>query len=602
MKVEEPFNIIENRRHYKMQKLCVSILIIIGYVVFSTDIVAQSKNEIKQLKHPAIELWPKHPAPYIDFDWKQRFLDFDAYIFDWEKKSTFPTIKLDTTHYNMESNTVYIPAYYGDERIKYDGAQDGLTFLALVAGSTLCGREKDSVPVGDEVYNYVDMLRTFKHDYGKRKIVFSFPRPNHNRNQADWWYDAGPSLLYYMIGDLYQDEPGMDDRLRDIADGFYEMVYHLGGPKANFWHQSYNFDMDRPINSVTWNGITAAWKCPEVGVIAAAIEYWAYKKFGDPKYLEAAKWSMDYFEELDENPYYEISLSLGPYIAAMMNAELGTNYNSEKYFDWLLKGSDVRTGYGTAEGNWNGYDVFGLVGSRRDGGGEGYVFGLETFANAFLAPAVKYDPRLARTVAKWLLNASNAARFFYADQIPVENQFYGNKYINTPEVVIPYEGLRYTEDGKSPHATGDPVKYNKHWAALGTTFDVGEECTNMSIYGGAWAGFFGAILKNSNVPKILQIDLNKLDFFKNESFYPNYLYYNPYESKKSVTIELDDPSDLYDIIKGKYISRNVSGKTSINIEADDVVSLVVVPAKSKVKYEQNKITINGITVAYNPDL
>lgn len=574
------------------------LFILACQLAIQPDAVGQSGNVVTQLKHPGIESWPKQPTPFADFDWKQRFLDFDEYIFDWDKKSTFPTIKLDTTHYNMESNTVYIPAYYGDERIKYDGAQDGLTFIALVAGATLCGRDKDSVAVGNEVYNYVDMLRTFKHDYGKRKIVYSFPRPNHDRNHADWWYDAGPSLLYYMVGDLYPEEPGMDERLRDIADGFYEMVHHLGGAKANFWHQAYNFDMDRPVNCITWNGQTAAWKCPEVGVIAAAIEYWAYKKFGDKKYLDAAKWSMDYYDAFDKNPYYEISLSLGPYIATMMNAELGTNYDPVKYIDWLLKDSDVRQGYGTAEGNWNGYDVYGLVGSRRDGGGEGYVFGLETFANAFLAPAVKYDPGLARTVAKWLLNAGNAARFFYADQIPVENQFYGKKYINAPEVVIPYEGLRYTEEGESPRATGDPVQYNKHWAALGPTFDVGEECTNLSIYGGAWAGFFGAILKNTNVSKILQIDLNKLDFFKNSFFYPTYLYYNPYDSGKSVMIDLEAPSDLYNVLTGKYIARNVSGKKFFDIDADDVVSLVVAPAKSKVKYDGNKTLINGVVVAY----
>lgn len=573
-------------------------LIMVVHLTFYQNASAQSARAITQLTNSSIETWPRQPKPYVDFDWKQRFLDFDSFIFDWEKNSTFPTIKLDTTHYNMESNTVYIPAYYGDERIKHDGWQDGLTFLAVVAGSTLCGRNKDSVRVGDEMYNYVDMLRTFKHDYGKRKIVYSFPMPNHNRNHADWWYDIGPSLLYYMIGDMYPDEPGMDERLRDIADGFYEMVFNLGGAEADFWHQAYNFDMDRPVNCITWNGTTAAWKCPEAGVISALIGYWAYKKFGDEKYLESAKWSMDYYERIDKNPYYEMSISFGPYVAAMMNAELGTNYDAAKYIDWLLKGSDVRTGYGTSEGNWNGYDVYGLGGSRTDGGGAGYVFGLETFANAFLAPAVKYDPRLARTVGKWLLNAGNAARFFYADQIPAENQYYGAKYINAVENVIPYEGLRFEEDGQSPRATGDPVAYNQHWADLGPTFDVGRECTNLSIYGGAWAGFFGAILKNTNVSGIQQIDLNKLDFFRSDAF-PAYLYYNPYETTKSVQINLDESSDLFNVLTGKYLAKNVSGKKSFKVGADDVVSLVVVPAGSKLQYDGNKTLIDGIPVAYD---
>jgi hypothetical protein len=570
----------------------------------SVAVMAQkpSLRAITQLNNQSVEEWPRLPMPWADFDWKKRFLDFDSFIFDWGKQSTFPTIKLDTTHYNMESNTVYIPAYYGDERINHDGWQDGLTFISVVAGSTLCGRNKDSVVVGDEAYNYVDMLRTFKHDYGKRKIVYSFAMPTHNRNHTDWWYDAGPSILYYMVGDLYPDEPGMNERLREIADGFYEMVYNLGGADANFWYQAYNFDTDKPVNSVTWNGKTVAWKCPEAGVVAAVIEYWAYKKFGDEKYLRAAKWCMDYYDKIDKNPYYEMSISFGPYIAAMMNAEFGTQYDPDRYINWLIKGSDVRTGYGTAEGNWNGYDVYGLGGSRTDGGGAGYVFVLETFANGFLAPAAKYDPRLAKTVGKWLLNASNAARFFYADQMPQENQFYGSKYVDAPENVIPYEGLRYSEAGQSPRATGDPVAYNKHWANYGPTFDVGRSCTNLSIYGGAWTGFFGAILKNTNVSRILQIDLNKLDFFTTHKFYPAYLYYNPYTVKKTVALPLNGSSDIFNVLTGKYIARNVSKEISFDIGPDDVVSLVIAPAKSKLTYDGKKTLINGTPVVYDPAL
>ena len=79
----------------------------------------------------------------------------------------------------MDGNTVYIPAYIGDERMSKDGYQDGLTFMGLVVSSTLNGRDKDSVPVGDEVYNYVEMLKTFQHDYGNRKTFFTFPMPSH---------------------------------------------------------------------------------------------------------------------------------------------------------------------------------------------------------------------------------------------------------------------------------------------------------------------------------------------------------------------------------------------------------------------------------------
>jgi hypothetical protein len=98
----------------------------------------------------------------------------------------------------------------------------------------------------------------------------------------------------------------------------------------------------------------------------------------------------------------------------------------------------------------------------------------------------------------------------------------------------------------------------------------------------------------------LQIDLNKLDFFKNNPFYPTYLYYNPYDTKKAVQIRLSAPSDIFNVLTGKYIDKNVSKKISFNIGADDVVSLVVVPAKSELSYDGKKTLINGIPVVYDP--
>jgi len=572
---------------------------ILYFCLFSKEkINAQSRSGELGI-HTSVDDWPREPSPYLDFDWKKRFLDFDSYIFDWNKKSTFPTIKWDLTHYNMSTKTIAIPAYYGDVRLYHDGWTDALTIIADVVGSTLCGRKKDSVVVDGQVYNYVDMLRTFKHQYKNRKTVYNWPDPKHVRIHSDWWYDAGPSLLYFMVGNLYPNENGMDKNLREIADSYYDMVQNLGGEKPDFWHQAYNFDDNRPVDSINWNGQNLKWKCPEAGVVTALIEYWAFQKFGDVKYLKAAKSCMDYFENLKRNPYYEMGISFGPYIAARMNAETGTHYDVGKYINWLLKGSDVRKGYGTSESNWNGYDTYGLVGSRRDNGGEGYVFGLETFANAFLAPAVKYNPQLARTVAKWLLNAGNAARFFYADQLPADHQFYGSKYIKADENVIPYEGLRYSEEGQSPRATGDPVSYNALWAKLGPSFDVGKQVTNLALYDGAWAGFFGAILQNTNVSKILQIDLNKLDFFKSGKSYPSYLYYNPYTSSKKIEINLASGSDLFDVLSGKFIARNVTGKYYFTIPADEVTFLVICPSKSKLKHKGNEILINNIPVAFN---
>jgi hypothetical protein len=82
--------------------------------------------------------------------------------------------------------------------------------------------------------------------------------------------------------------------------------------------------------------------------------------------------------------------------------------------------------------------------------------------------------------------------------------------------------------GKSPFATGDAI--NEGWAA-----------TNLSLYSGSSVGFLAAVIQATNVPEILQIDLNKTDFYGDDSLV-SYLYFNPTLVVKQVDINL--PSDI----------------------------------------------------------
>jgi hypothetical protein len=91
-----------------------------------------------------------------------------------------------------------------------------------------------------------------------------------------------------------------------------------------------------------------------------------------------------------------------------------------------------------------------------------------------------------------------------------------------------------------------------------------------------------------------------LDFFKSDSSYPTYLYYNPYKTDTSVQISLSNRSDLFNPLTGNYIAKNVSGVYSFNVVADDVSILVVGPAKSKVAYKARKIFMNKRFISYQP--
>ena len=160
---------------------------------------------------------------------------------------------------------------------------------------------------------------------------------------------------------------------------------------------------------------------------------------------------MDYLERSDSSLFYEILPQLAPYVAARMNAQFGTDYDVRKYFDWILGGSTARPGWGTILQRWGSYDAYGLIGSQTDGGG--YAFAMNTFSAPLFAATAKYDPRFADTVGRWMLNIHNAARFFYPDQMPAGNQWYGAGYIDDPAHVDSVRGA--PRDGERPHAERD---------------------------------------------------------------------------------------------------------------------------------------------------
>jgi hypothetical protein len=467
----------------------------------------------------AVASFPDAPSPSASFDWRQRAIDYDSFVYDWSRPGRFPTIAWDRTHHNMSTDTYKMPSYYGDPRLATDGAQEALGQIASVVGATLVGIDKSSQGGID----YVDMLRTFywpSLGIARNQPGLASLHGGDLQGGESYWYTTTANVLYYMLGAQYPNATSMTAMLRSIADAFCDQVDALGGAGANFDGQGFNFaTMTKNAGNRNEGGDGAAG--------TAAIELWAYAKFGDAKYLRAAKWSMDYLERSSSSLFYEVLPQMAPYLAARMNAQHGTDYDVGKYFDWILGGSSARPGWGTMLQRWGSYDVYGLIGSQTDGGG--YAFAMNTFAAPLFAATAKYDPRFADTVGRWMLNIYNAARFFCPDQIPAGNQWYGADYTNDPAHVIPYEGLRATENGHTPNATGDPSAY---WQKWGLNPDV---TTDLGLYGGGWVGFLGGSVSPTNVANVLRTDLNALDFHA-ESSYPTYLYYNPTSDPVGVEI------------------------------------------------------------------
>jgi hypothetical protein len=324
------------------------------------------------------------------------------------------------------------------------------------------------------------------------------------------------------------------------------------------------------------------WKEPDGAAGVAWLQYAAWVRFKEPRYLAAAEGCMRFLQGGKDNPYYEVLLPYGALVAARLNAELGREYDVDRLLGWCFGISDCRGGWGVVTGRWGEYDCDGLVGSIDNRGG--YAFAMNTFAQAgALVPLVRYDTRYARAIGKWMLNLANAARLFYPGALPPDHQTSGF-WTGDPGHVIAYEGLRQRWRGRSPCATGDPIAMN--WGPK----------TDLGLYGSGYVGMLGSIVQATDVPGILQLDCLATDFFRGEAF-PTLLCYNPYQEGRNVQLAVGPgTSDLYDAVTHRIVKRNVRGHATLTLPADSAAVVVVVPAGGRLTREGRRTLANGVAV------
>jgi hypothetical protein len=401
----------------------------------------------------------------------------------------------------------------------------------------------------------------------------------------DWWYDVFPNVLFYAIYDKYPNEPGFTEIARRIADKFYAADSILNG---NYNYSFFDYGKMKPMKS-------AICSQPDAAAGHAWILYNAYKKFNDPRYLKGAISALNALQSQSKNPTYEVLMPFGAYMAARMNAELNANYDVNKMLEWSFDGTAIcREGWGVLAGNWNNFDISGIVGSTVDHGGYGFL--MNTYDAAWpLVSMVRYDQSYANAIGKWMLNAANATRFFYSQYIPPDHQTIP-QLADVTKGVIGYEGIikkssyKQHESLKGPVAQGD-----------GPLWVPGKnpEVSQFSVYGSAHVGIFGSIIRNTEVEGILQLNLLATDFFHDKA-YPSFLYYNPYSEKKTISIKIDaeEKIDLYNTVTGNFIAHNVSSSAEINLSPKSAAVIICVPTDGKISYEKNKMLVNGIIVNY----
>ncbi len=553
-------------------------------LVWSSLLLPARADTASQIRIPRVEQMPNLPQPFAMRDWKQVARDYDNLVFDRRAKGRFlPLIWDDLTHTTCDLDGFGLYNVAGDPRQGPTGNpafHESVNCLAAVVGSGLVGIDKRR----QDGYDYVRMCERYFSPREKGGIDIFANTPSLAPGTGSMWYFLFPNMLAFFLADCYPGHGRLDEYLRRSADSIAEMVDELERSQG---YTGYDFVHHQPV----YNG---RWREGDALAGVGWIEYMAWAKFHDAKYLDAARRAMNALDSFGRSTFYEVLLPYGATLAARMNAEVGCNYDVTRILNWCFNGdSACRPGWGLIVGNWGGYDVSGLEGSITDG--HGYAFTMNTFELvAALAPLPRYDARYARAVGKLILNTANAARLFYANGLPPENQTCYDQRDFFRDVIA-YEGLRRVglrpQDAKKvPCACGDPL--GGRWAGH-------KYVSDFSLYGSSHVGLMAAVIDRTNDENILQLNCLKTDFFHART-YPTYLYYNPYGGAREVRIDVGaQPVDLYDTIRRQFVSRRASGRVSLRLAPDSAALIVLTPAGGIVTHEGDKLLVDGIVVDYH---
>ena len=409
---------------------------ILSIIACLAAIVGVACSEAVHKEVPAgisrVELMPNLPQPYAMRDWAQVTRDYLDLVLDFSQRGDhLPLISWTDEGHSMVS----LPSYVGGPK-----DAEAINYLATVVSGSLVGLDmrsfcgQDWVAIGTIFFNADEGV------YVNRV---------HDRTGKSFWYDILPNVLAYQVNALYPDDAARDLQALSVAVRWHDACEALGGktePPAlpEFNHTGFSLKTMRPCEQ--------GWIEPEAAAGIAWLEYMAWIRFQDPRFLTAADWCIRSLEvrPLDQSPLYEVLLPYGALAAARMNAELGRDYDVAKLVNACFDPHgrpQARPGWGVISDRWNGLDAHGLVGSTTDG--EGYAFAMNTFEwVGALAPIARYDTRYAHDIGKWTLNLANAARLFYPNALDAEHQSsYDWSAAHDDKSVIAYEGIRKWKRG-----------------------------------------------------------------------------------------------------------------------------------------------------------
>lgn len=548
-------------KKYKFCLVCAGLLLL-----FLNSAPAQ------QIAIDRVEKIPNQPTPYFMRDWKQVTLGYDSLVFNFNLSGQYlPLIWWNDQTINYPERSFGLHTVVGTNSPR---SAEAINLLPAVIGASLVGIDKSS----QHGTNWVQMCQEYFNNRPEAMVYLNHPDAS---TGDDWWYETMPNVFFYQLYDLYPGVGRFDEQFTVVADRWLTAVQKMGGATTPWMRPYMNY---RAWSLSEMKPRTTGVPEPEAAGALAWLLYNVFTETGAEKYRIGAEWCLEFLDNWNSNPSYELQLPYGAYTAARMNAEIGTQYNLSKILNWCFDVGSLRD-WGVIVGNWGGYDCAGLVGEAQGNGD--YAFIMNGFEQVgALVPLVRYDDRYARAIGKWVLNVANASRLFYTNYLPDQNQD-SEEWAHTydPHSWIAHEALRNSWNGASPYATGDAIRGG--WGA-----------TNLALYGSSHVGIFGGIIDTTNVPMILKLDLLKTDYF-HDTAYPSFLFFNPYPEIKVVEFNAGaEPVDIYDAASNQFLLSGVNGTIELALPADAAVVAVLVPAGGSVTYELDKMLVNGVVVDY----
>lgn len=528
-----------------------------------------------------VDKMPDRAADYKLLDFRNMAIGLDAVLYDFANSETNAPFSKDTygpigywddSKVNVDYRVFGMPSYIGSPAAGQPCGQEAITVLASLWGASAVGIDKSSQSFGGKTYDFVKMAKQF---YNSAPNNFILNNVRGSTGQS-FWYEIYPFIQFIRLSAYYLEETWMRDIIIEGCNKWHDVLPNFKDTRGNisFDFVGYDFAADIPVIGTTWN------EPPNGGL--AMIFYTGYILTGDERYLDDVRYVLDYLEQTPKNPYYEILSEYAIYIGAIMNARHGCHYDLQNFANYIFDGkSDVRSGVQVAAGYWGDFGISGLMAFSYTYGGSGYAFAMNSWhLGCIMASLVRYDPRFADDVGKYLMHLASSSKVFFRDQVPDKNQSCPDGAACDPDGLVAYEGVKSTAHGQAPFACGDQTELN--WGGY----------TDFGIYGGAHLGLLGAMFEATDVPEILKVDLCTLDTFKGDERI--YMYYNPYDKEKKVTVKVDGNSMLYDTASGKVIADNVSGEYKLKVPAKKSVVLAILPAGTSISEKDGIVSAGDV--------